>query len=372
MKDQLNKDFGPLADKGWSQLSKRLDKELPTAIATPRHKASYTFAASIVALVGLMLLTYFLTQSTDEDRKVSVLEPIVTNITFNIPVAPITIERPIVVQQTIKKYSIQKIGTASSMVVATPNNAKKLTSLLVNQEKTFQVATSLSRHMVPLPWVEPKSAKLGISLTSNPSTEEELVPLVNKRKLPALGFNFSSSANGFVQGAGVGGGVSMLFSLTEKFSIEPGLGYGLMRYNNPASQASNEMAFARVAPTPHSDLRYRLRQSIEMPLSVHYRPVRQLALTGGLDIDLLISQRMIFAKTESSLVGSAYAKSLNDTEMNQLNRFNFGAHGGVSWFPVNEWKIGVYYGQKLLNQTKIDSKLKFSNQTYKVRLAHYF
>ncbi len=371
MKEPFKKDFGPLADKGWSQLSERLDKELPTSTAAPKYRAGYKLLASVITLIGLMLITYSI-GANKQNRKVAVLEPITTNITFDVPVAPLSIERPNIVKTIVNKVIITHNepieGHIISEVAFTPKQAKE--SLLLNEVKAMQIVSTLPRQVFA-PTSNMASAHLVKRILS--SSEKSIKPITHK-KLPVLGFNLSSSANGIIQGGGVGGGMSVLFPISKKFSLEPGLGYGLMRYNNLPTNLSSEadVSFARVAPAPKSDLRYRLHQTIEMPLSVHYRPIEQLALTGGLDIDLLISQRMVFAQTENGLVGSAYAKSLNASEMNQLNRVNLGAHGGVSWFPVNEWKIGVYYGQNLLGKTKSDSKLKFSNQTYKVRLAHYF
>ena len=111
-----------------------------------------------------------------------------------------------------------------------------------------------------------------------------------------------------------------------------------------------------------------------MPVSFHFKPVRQFALTGGVDVGLLISQRMEFESDNRAYDPfKSYKKQLNDSELNQINRFNLAAHGGVSWFPTQSWKLGVFYGQNLTNETKAkESKLKFSNHSFKVRMARYF
>ncbi len=363
-------DFGPLADKGWKSLSARLDKVLPVRKA-PQKGVPYRKIAVVLALLcGVLLLSLLLSQQKTTRTPFQPIPKIVNQISFNVqqpdivvnllePSAPSTYlaeKKPIIVasQQSILESSTPETSSRGKTISGglQYNNFSKYVD---------QLPTALA----------PVEANRDVDMSSSP-TQIKIQNIAAPKRLTRLGVNLSSSTRGRLQSTGVGGGISVSFPVGKRFWVEPGVGYDLARYNELTSSNEGDTFARTVMASPSLNVKYRVRKSIEMPVSIHYQPIRQLALTGGVDVGLLISQRMVFESNGYSGL-DVYKQQLNDSELNQLNRLNIGAHGGVSWFPSNDWKLGVYYGQNLTAEKKVkQQKLKFSNHVFKVRMARYF
>ena len=365
-------DFGPLADKGWKSLSARLDKELPVRKVPPKGVPYRKIAVVLALLCGVLLLYLLLSQQKTTRTPFQPIPKIVNNISFNVQ------QPDIVVNNLLEPSAPNSLAEKKPVIVA---NRQALSEIPIPKTTDYTSHTTIRLHYNNLSkYVDqlPTTLKpVAISTNADISLTKSQIKLQNleaPKRHTRLGVNLSSSTHGMLQSAGVGGGISVSFPVGKRFSVEPGVGYDLARFNE-INLPNEEQAFtfARTAmASPNLNVRYRVRKSIEMPVSVHYQPIRQLALTGGVDVGLLISQRMVFESNGYSGL-DVYKQQLNDSELNQLNRLNIGAHGGVSWFPSNDWKLGVYYGQNLTAEKKVkQQKLKFSNHIFKVRMARYF
>ncbi len=373
MKGQIHSDdFGPLADKGWKSLSARLDRELPVHKA-PKKGIPYRKMAVVLALLcGVLLLSLLFSQQKTTRTPFQPIPKIVNQISFNIQQPDIVVN---LLEPSAPTYLAEK-----RPIFATPNPANIESSSFTIPIRKSPTAESIglryrnfSQYITQLPTVNPVALNATTDLVTK-QTQIKLQKLAANERHTRLGVNFNSATHGKLESASVGGGISVSFPIGKRFSVEPGVGYDLMRFKEMVvPNEGNEFSLARaVMATPSLNVKYRVRKSIEMPVSIHYQPIRQLALTGGVDVGLLISQRMVFESNNYTGM-DAYKKQLNESELNQLNRVNIGAHGGVSWFPSSDWKLGVYYGQNLTSEKKLkQQKLKFSNHIFKVRMARYF
>ncbi len=364
-------DFGPLADKGWKSLSARLDKELPVR-KVPQNGVPYRKIAVVLTLLcGVLLLSLLLSQQKTTRPPFQPIPKIVNNISFNV-------QQPDIVVNLLEPSAPIYLAEKKPVIVA---NHQALSEIPISKTTDYTSHTTIglhynnfSKYVDQLPTtLKPVAISTNADISSTKS-QIKLQNLAAPKRLIRLGVNLSSSTRGRLQSTGVGGGISVSFPVGKRFWVEPGVGYDLARYNEvTSSNEGDAFAYARTAmASPSLNVKYRVRKSIEMPVSIHYQPIRQLALTGGVDVGLLISQRMVFESNGYSGL-DVYKQQLNDSELNQLNRLNIGAHGGVSWFPSNDWKLGVYYGQNLTAEKKVkQQKLKFSNHVFKVRMARYF
>ncbi len=381
MKRNIQSDeFGFLAEKGWNKLSERLDREMPAEKSRPKAFGWMTRAAIVAAsLIIVSALGYFL-KPTHSRVPMEPIRPIVNHITFQVESPDIVINRIMTPKSVVtpkflseNKTSLQTFSkelSGDTQDDVTKKDASANPNVIgVGRQRVLRSTTFLAT----------KSQEIDYEYVLSKEPVPGFIALDNKNlgRHAKLGFNLSSTSRGLLQSLGVGGGVSVAFPIGKKFSVEPGVGYDLTKYPEQKVDLIDEPIFGlarMVHATPNLNVKYRMRQSIELPLSIHYHPIKQIALTGGVDVGLLISQRMVFENSNLAYSGfDAYKNQLNQSEMNQLNRFNFGAHGGVSWFPTVNWKLGLYYGQNLTNERKIkEKKLKFSNHIFKVRMARYF
>ncbi len=365
-------DFGQLADKGWNDLSARLDRELPTP-KVPIYRLPYQKIAIVLALLcGVLLFTMMLSKQKTKRAPFQPIPQIVNNISFNV-------QQPDIVLNLVEP-SISPILSEKNPIFAKAerqdinNSSVESTSISAHSPVIGLKHSFFSHYISQLPIIQRTVSSEKIAEVTSNQKQVKLKQLALNKRHTRLGFNVSSGMHGKMQSASVGGGISVSFPIGKRFSVEPGVGYDMMRFNElKIANEGDEFSLARaVMATPSLDVKYRVRKSIEMPLSIHYQPIRQLALTGGVDVGLLISQKMVFESNGYSGF-DAYKKQLNEGELNQLNRVNIGAHGGVSWFPSNDWKLGLYYGQNLTSEKKLkQQKLKFSNHIFKVRMARYF
>lgn len=366
-----SKEFGRLADKGWNDLAERLNREMP--VEKPVRKP-IAWLPRILAAVTL-LFVFMLGYSFESKKHRAPFQPIpniVNNISFEVPQPIINLRSPMAHLDAAQPVLAEKIDMLQKTLVTSVeiekiNEVGQARKLNMGQ-KEFQFGVF---DYLPFGGADVKTTQKNDLSTK--IVEFEKIP--KKVRYPKLGFNLNSSTHGLFESSSIGGGVSISFPIGKKFSVEPGVGYDLMKIKEIKAEENSEFSLARaLMATPSLNVKYRVRQSIEMPLSFHYQPIRQIAFTGGVDVGLLITQRMVFETNSFSNQGfDSYKKQLNDSELNQLERFNFGAHGGVAWQPSQNWKLGVYYGQNILNKKKeTQPKLKFSNHVFKVRMAHYF
>ncbi len=370
-------DFGALSEKGWQDLASRLDVQMPTPKRSGLSLFQKSIVASLLLLVGV--LAYGLFRPAPVHPTSPVLAPIINKISFKVDVPDVTIS-PLV-------------GNLDSPVA--PKHPKRLVDTKLKESSPTSSAhlnlnpkEVLTKSLFVKPYLY-RNHKVTIGLPSHdmhiiPTVASSLpanVSLTIKEKIPErhvrLGVNVSASTRGLVSGVGAGSGISVIFPIGKWFSVEPGVGYGLMKLNSPEApkQPQEDFFYRRsFVAIPDLTVAYRVRQFIEMPVSFHFQPIRQIALTGGVDVGLLVSQEMVFETGKQPYNAfSNFKKQKSDNEFSQLNRLNFAAHGGVSWFPTNTWKLGVYYGQNLTKESEVKhSKLKFSNHIFKVRLARYF
>lgn len=365
-----SEDFGSLADKGWNDLSSKLDAHIP--VKTPVRSSFYQkiIAASLLLLIGLLVFGYSLRKK--ETRTVQPLPQIVNHFSFNVEAPKIAL-LPLVKNSSSNLKSPDtknKIDfSAAHLDMKEPNKSQN--DLFAQEFLARELV--LSTRLLPTKLTQVDHT---LDRTIEGAAKVVDLPLQLDSKNARLGINLNSSARGFLEGTGIGGGVSVVFSIGKWFSVEPGVGYNVMKMGTPTQKVESVKypTVAAFAATPDMEIKYRLRQSIAMPLSFHFQPIKQFALTGGVDVGLLISQRMAF-ETDNRAYDpfKSYKKQLSDSELNQMNRFNLAAHGGVSWFPTQSWKLGLFYGQNLTNETKAkQSKPKYSNHSFKVRMAYYF
>lgn len=368
-------DFSQLAEKGWNDLSARLDRELPV---TEKPAQSFPFRKTAVVLAllfGVLLLTFMLTQQKTRAPFQSVPK-IINHITFDVQ------QPDIVVSLLAPSASISStLLTEKKQILQTDNI--QTNSVVFRKKVTFSDAMessglqyeNIGKYISKLPSSVSPINYNGQSVVAQSQAQVKLQKVASSERHTRLGFNLNSTTHGLFQSASVGGGVSVSFPIGKRFSVEPGVGYDMMRFKEMDHlELESEFSLARaVMATPSLNVKYRVRKSIAMPLSIHYQPIRQFALTGGVDVGLLISQQMVFENENSYKGFDAYKKQLNEGELNQLNRINIGAHGGVSWFPTDGWKLGLYYGQNLTTEKKLkQEKAKLYNHIFRIRMARYF
>lgn len=375
MKEHIHSDeFEKLANKGWNDLSAKLDRELPLPNG-PINDFPFRKVAVVLALLfGVLLMSVILSRPKTHSPSFQPVPKIVNHISFDVqsPDIVVNLLEPSAPTSLAGKNPVFAINAKDA------TNVESYTFLAPNRPKTEVIGlqyNNFSKYTPQLPRVQGSVTSNVVADMSTNQTQVNLKKLNSKDRHVRLGVNLNSATHGALQSASIGGGISVSFPIGKKFRMEPGVGYDLMRFSEiPIPNDGTEFSLARaVKATPSLNVKYRVRKSIMMPLSIHYQPIRQLALTGGVDVGLLISQRMVFESTNSYSGFDSYKKQLNQGELNQLNRVNIGAHGGVSWFPTNTWKLGLYYGQNLTSEKKLkQQKLKFSNHIFKVRMARYF
>jgi len=375
MKEHIHSDeFEKLANKGWNDLSAKLDRELPLPNG-PINDFPFRKVAVVLALLfGVLLMSVILSRPKTHSPSFQPVPKIVNHISFDVqsPDIVVNLLEPSAPTSLAEKNPVFAINAKDA------TNVESYAFLAPNRPKTEVIGlqyNNFSKYTPQLPRVQGSVTSNVVADMSTNQTQVNLKKLNSKDRHVRLGVNLNSATHGALQSASIGGGISVSFPIGKKFRMEPGVGYDLMRFSEiPIPNDGTEFSLARaVKATPSLNVKYRVRKSIMMPLSIHYQPIRQLALTGGVDVGLLISQRMVFESTNSYSGFDSYKKQLNQGELNQLNRVNIGAHGGVSWFPTNTWKLGLYYGQNLTSEKKLkQQKLKFSNHIFKVRMARYF
>ena len=375
MKEHIHSDeFEKLANKGWNDLSAKLDRELPLPNG-PINDFPFRKVAVVLALLfGVLLMSVILSRPKTHSPSFQPVPKIVNHISFDV-------QSPDIVVNLLEPSAPTSLAGKNPVFAINAKDATNVESyafLAPNRPKTEVIGlqyNNFSKYTPQLPRVQGSVTSNVVADMSTNQTQVNLKKLNSKDRHVRLGVNLNSATHGALQSASIGGGISVSFPIGKKFRMEPGVGYDLMRFSEiPIPNDGTEFSLARaVKATPSLNVKYRVRKSIMMPLSIHYQPIRQLALTGGVDVGLLISQRMVFESTNSYSGFDSYKKQLNQGELNQLNRVNIGAHGGVSWFPTNTWKLGLYYGQNLTSEKKLkQQKLKFSNHIFKVRMARYF
>jgi len=368
-------DYSQLAEKGWNDLSARLDRELPVTVK-PAQSFPFRKTAVVLALLfGVLLLTFMLTQQKTRAPFQSVPK-IINHITFDVQQPDIVVsllDPSASISATLlteKKQTLQTDNIRTNSVVF----RKKVIFSDTKESSGLQDENigKISKLPSPVSTINYN----GQSVITQSQAQVKLQKAAPSERHTRLGFNLNSTTHGLFQSESVGGGVSVSFPIGKRFSVEPGVGYDMMRFKEMKNHLALESEFSlarAVMATPSLNVKYRVRKSIAMPLSIHYQPIRQFALTGGVDVGLLISQQMVFENENSYKGFDTHKKQLNEGELNQLNRVNIGAHGGVSWFPTDGWKLGLYYGQNLTTEKKLkQKKAKLYNHIFKIRMARYF
>ena len=383
MKEHIHSnDFEQLAKKGWEDLSARLDRELPVQKIPAKGLPYGKIAAVLALLCGVLLLSLLISKQKAKRAPFQPVPKIVNNISFNVQSPDIVINLPEPAAPLIlaeKHLIIASPSLPLSSSSSSSSSSSVSVDILADKKQDLPQTVDLhdnifDKYIKKIPIIWSAVALNKVEDVANNQAAIKLQKLASLDRHARLGVNLNSATHGMFQSVSVGGGISVSFPIGKRFSVEPGVGYDKMRFSEidvPAQDPEFSLARA-IQATPSLNVKYRVRNSIEMPVSVHYQPIRQLALTGGVDVGLLISQQMVFEQNGYSGF-DAYKKQLNEGELNQLNRVNIGAHGGVSWFPTSDWKLGVYYGQNLTPEKKMkQQKLKFSNHIFKVRMARYF
>lgn len=368
MKKNLRpEEFDQLADIGWSQMAQRLDKSMPTKVAAPARN-NWWKLASILMLIGLGFLSMLLHKQSK--ATVEPLIPLVSHFSFTVPAPNIEVNIPTQNHRIAQNLQANKTASSSTIVIETTELAQQDTPSNLNTRLNINIQTkkSTSASNLDLSIVAPiSSLKMNLEHEQNPA-----LPMLEKgRRQARFGVNMNLATTTRFDMASVGGGFSVLLPLGKRFSIEPGVGYGLTRWNE--DKHFNDAIAAKYAAAPGLNVDYRVRQSLELPISLHYQPVPKISLTGGLDLNLLLYHRMVFESIGGYRGLDVYKDQMNQAELNKMNRINVRAHGGVAWTPTRDWGVGVSYNQNLMPNTKEkSSKLRFFNHTFKLRMSRYF
>jgi len=382
---EKGEDFGPLADKGWELLRQRLDEVMPVRERRVVVRPAYVvLTALLFFLLGSGLAWLLIRPGREVRRDISPLPPIIHQISFVAPPPVLELPLPGVrVRSTGKQPSSVLRGVAdvssdnASMVRHIPIRTSSAASQSQRSTAARLRVAAEQLAQVPLP---PKRPELDVvaplpdlKWEEGPTAFAALKSLIDDAE---LGVHSAVLASG-KDALGLSGGLSVGIPLSKRFSFESGVDFTAIKYAEPVPSWNNtNFGMARVTSGVYSlRIKSRLRQSVHIPFSVRYHATRKLALSGGVDLGLLVSQRLYFAS--SHLYNSDFIKSyrhqLEESELSRLKRFNVGVRTGVVWSPLRHWRLGLYYGRNIFKQYRdTKNELALPHDHLRLQVSRHF